>query len=62
MVILDNLDLGYCYHYATSVYVVSHIVVMCVAYEYNIVFFRDNLAPEVIQDIQAHQEGRSVIC
>lgn len=51
------------FYYAMSVYVVCRVIMLLhVAFEYNIVFFREGLAPEVIQDIQGRQEGRSVIC
>lgn len=56
MVCLDYLDLWYC----STLLGMSMRVIMCVAFEYDIVFFRENLAAEVIQDIQGHQEGRSV--
>lgn len=37
MVILENLDIGYCQYY--GVYVVCNPVVLCVAYDYRVIFF-----------------------
>lgn len=56
MVTLDNLELGYDYY---ALMRVVHHNIWCAPYKYS-VFSRDQLVTQVIADIQAYQEGRSV--